>query len=156
MMRIGGAWCTAYCGAPAGVLARRITRTWIGLVWVRSSLRSPFASGFRKKVSCISRAGWRGGKLSAEKLWKSSSMSGPSATLKPISANTATISSITCSVGCTEPLRRGGDGGRDRIAQPVDRRAFDAALVRAHRAQALEQAGYHPGLAERGDADLIQ
>jgi len=50
---------------------------------------------------------WRGvfsathevGKFRAVGLWKSSSMSGPSATAKPISAKTAIISSITCMVG---------------------------------------------------------
>jgi hypothetical protein len=64
----------------------------------------------KKKVSCISRAGCFSGKFRAVKLWKSSSMSGPSATAKPISAKIVVISSITCIVGCTEPLRRGGGG----------------------------------------------
>ena len=66
--------------------------------------------GLKKKVSCISRAGCFGGKFSAVKLWKSSSMSGPSARLKPISAKTAIISSITCMIGWTHPVRRGGAG----------------------------------------------
>ncbi len=91
-----------------------------------AACRSPSAAGFRKKVSCISRAGWRGGKLSAEKLWKSSSMSGPSATPKPISAKMATISSITCMVGCTEPLRRGG-AGSERSSRPAASSASSAA-----------------------------
>ena len=56
MMRIGGLLRSAWC-APAP-----------GEVWVRSTLRSPFSSGSKKKVSCISRAGWPGGKLSAVKL----------------------------------------------------------------------------------------
>ena len=55
MMRIGGFWLS-------------IVRTCTGLVWVRSSLRSPLASGSKKNVSCISRAGWPGGKLSLVKL----------------------------------------------------------------------------------------
>ena len=137
-----------------------MVRTCTGLVWVRSSLRSPVSgSGLKKKVSCISRAGCLGGKFSAVKLWKSSSMSGPSATAKPMSAKMAIISSITCMVGCTAPLRRGGggrvrstrsdcqarvqlgglqvglaggDGGGDAVAQAVDHRALLAALVGAH------------------------
>ena len=56
-----------------------IVRTCTEEVWVRRR------SGFRwpldtKKVSCISRAGWFGGKLSASNTCQSSSISGPSAT----------------------------------------------------------------------------
>ena len=47
----------------------------------------------------MSRAGWPGGKLSAVKLWKSSSTSGPSATVKPISAKMAVISSMVWLIG---------------------------------------------------------
>ena len=49
---------------PASCMVRICT----GDVCVRSTLRSPFSFGARKKVSCISRAGWPGGKLSAVKL----------------------------------------------------------------------------------------
>src|SRR6185312_2104910 len=97
MIRIGG-------------LVLIMVRTCTGLVWVRSSVRSPSSRGSKKKVSCISRAGCFGGKFNAVKLWKSSSMSGPSATAKPISAKIAASSSNTCMVGCTEPLRRTGAG----------------------------------------------
>ena len=97
MMRMGGDWLI-------------MVRTWTGEVWVRSTFRSPSASGWKKKVSCISRAGCLGGKFRAVKLWKSSSMSGPSATAKPISAKMAIISSRVRSVGWSEPLRRGGAG----------------------------------------------
>ena len=45
MTRIGG-FCVS------------MVRICTGLVWVRSTLRSPLASGLKKKVSCISRAGW--------------------------------------------------------------------------------------------------
>ena len=45
-----------------------MVRICTGEVWVRSTLRSPLWSGWRKKVSCISRAGWPGGKFSAVKL----------------------------------------------------------------------------------------
>src|SRR5579864_5722141 len=51
----------------SGGLRVSITRIWPFEVCVRRS-RPPG----RKKVSCISRAGWSGGKLSAPKLWKSS------------------------------------------------------------------------------------
>ena len=46
-------------------------------------------SGFLdiKNVSCISLAGWFSGKLRAVKLYQSSSISGPSSILKPISLN---------------------------------------------------------------------
>ncbi len=119
-------------GAGGGVLVRCIARTCTGLVWVRSTLRSPAASGVRKKVSCSSRAGWRGGKLRAVKLWKSSSMSGPSASAKPISAKIATISSITCITGWTQPLRWGG-AGRERSRAPAARSASSAAASSAAR-----------------------
>ena len=39
-----------------------------GEVCVRSTSRSPPALGSKKKVSCMSRAGWPAGKLSAVKL----------------------------------------------------------------------------------------
>ncbi len=55
MTRIGG-FCVS------------MVRTCTGLVCVRSSLRSPVASGLKKNVSCISRAGWSGGKFSLVKL----------------------------------------------------------------------------------------
>ena len=48
--RTGGAWAF-------------MVRTWTGEVWVRNS-----ASADTWKVSCMSRAGWSSGKLSAVKL----------------------------------------------------------------------------------------
>ena len=65
MTRIGGRWCS-------------IVRAWIDEVWVRSRMSGFFSM---KKVSCMSRAGCSGGKLSAEKTCQSSSISGPSATV---------------------------------------------------------------------------
>ena len=53
---------------------------------MRSSMREPSGFGLKKNVSCMSRAGWLGGKLSMAKLYSSVSMSGPSATVKPMSA----------------------------------------------------------------------
>ena len=54
-MRIGG-FCVS------------MVRICTGEVCVRNSLRSPFSSGWKKKVSCISRAGCPSGKFSAVKL----------------------------------------------------------------------------------------
>ena len=54
-MRIGG-----FCAS--------MVRICTGEVCVRNSLRSADPSGWRKNVSCISRAGWPGGKFNAVKL----------------------------------------------------------------------------------------
>ena len=51
----------------------------------------------------MSRAGWPGGKFSAVKLWKSSSMSGPSATENPMSAKIAVSSSMVWVIGWMRP-----------------------------------------------------
>ena len=183
-MRIGGSCPAAIHGAGGGVLVRCMVRTCTGEVWVRRSLRSPVTgSGLKKKVSCISRAGCLGGKFSAVKLWKSSSMSGPSATEKPMSAKMETISSMVCMVGCTAPLaarRRGqgqvhplggelgvegggferglalGDQGGDAVAQAVDLRPFGLALVRGHRPEGLEQARYGARLAQGGHTHGVE
>ena len=55
-----------------GGLERSIVRICTLLVWVR---RRSFSE--RKNVSCVSRAGWSGVKLSASKLYQSVSTSGP-------------------------------------------------------------------------------
>ncbi len=60
------------------------------LVCVRSA--SSFSPFEIKKVSCMSRAGCSGGKLSALKLCQSSSISGPSDTTKPTRLNISIIS----------------------------------------------------------------
>ena len=93
-----------------------------------------------KKVSCVSRAGWPSGKFSAVKLCQSSSMSGPSATVKPISPNTAAISSNTCMTGCSAPaLGRGpaagtGPPSRSPAALPARRLpALPCGRARRHR-----------------------
>ncbi len=62
----------------SGAPWRRISRICTGDVCVRSS-RGETALRSTKSVSCESRAGWSGGKFSASKLWKSFSISGPSA-----------------------------------------------------------------------------
>ena len=51
-----------------GGFSLSIVRICTGEVWVRRSIRSPSGLGLKKKVSCISRAGWPTGKLSAVKL----------------------------------------------------------------------------------------
>ena len=68
---------TTYSGSGRVSIARTCT----GDVWVRSTTPDCCApSGPATKiVSCISRAGWSGGKLSASKLYHSASTSGPSA-----------------------------------------------------------------------------
>src|SRR5262245_11877863 len=58
----------------------------------------------------MSRAGWSGGMLRAPKLWKSSSISGPSTTWKPIATQRSTISSSMARSGCTWPRGRARPG----------------------------------------------
>ena len=84
--RIGGFWIS-------------MVRICTGEVWVRSSIREPSGFGLKKNVSCMSRAGWLGGKFNMAKLYSSVSMSGPSATAKPMSAKIAVSSSTTWLIG---------------------------------------------------------
>ncbi len=79
-----------------------MARIWTGEVWVLSSIGSSPES-LMKKVSCMARAGCSGGMFSASKLWNSSSISGPSATAKPICEKMAVISSRPCCTGCNAP-----------------------------------------------------
>ena len=76
-----------------------------GEVWVR--ITAPGRS-LIQKVSCICRAGWLAGMLSASKLWYSSSSSGPVATVYPNVPNTATNSPMVAAIGCVLPCRCGG------------------------------------------------
>ena len=123
MMRIGG-------------LRASMVRTCTVEVWLRSTSRGAvLGPGGKKNVSCISRAGWPTGVFSMVKLLSSVSMSGPSATEKPMSAKIAVSSSITWLIGCTRP----SSGGLSRTGSvtstvSVLRRASSAALFRAHRA----------------------
>ena len=67
---------TTYSGSGLVSMARICT----GEVCVRSTRPDRAPSGpATKNVSCISRAGWSGGKFSASKLYHSASTSGPSA-----------------------------------------------------------------------------
>ena len=80
-----------------------------------------------KNVSCISRAGWPSGKLSAVKLYQSVSMSGPSAIEKPMSEKIAVISSITWLTGWMRPSAVGA--GRTRQGD-VDALGGEAGIER--------------------------
>ncbi len=96
---------------------------------MRSSSREPSGFGLKKNVSCISRAGWPSGMLSLVKLRSSVSMSGPSATAKPMSAKIAVSSSITWLIGWMRPASAGrlahrqrdvdGLGGEARVERGV-------------------------------------
>ena len=162
-----------------------MVRICTGLVWVRRTLRAPSASGAKKKVSCISRAGWPTGKFSMVKLYSSVSMSGPSATAKPISAKIAVISSMTWLIGWIRPAsmppsragsvtstasvaRRLVEGGGLQQVAPrgqrigdaglggIDGGARHASLLRRHPAEPRQQLGERALLAERADAHGLE
>jgi hypothetical protein len=57
-------------------------------------------------VSCIERAGWFSGLFSAVKLIQSVSISGPSATSKPIEPKMASMRSMVRLTGCRPPVPR--------------------------------------------------
>src|SRR2546423_3326964 len=79
----------------------------------------------------MSRAGWLAGKLSSVKLYSSVSMSGPSATAKPMSAKMAVSSSLTCVNGWTRPTSAGGSRtGRGTSTVSVLSRASSACALR--------------------------
>ena len=124
----------------------------------------------------LHRAGrWFSGVLSAVKLWKSSSISGPSATVKPSERNSASTRSSVRVIGCSVPVPRPRPGSVTSSASPAScassfasasapRRALSAAssftfasLIRApaagrsvgrQLAEALQLLGQHAGLAE--------
>ncbi len=99
MYAMGGGWAI-------------IARIWTLLVCVRKSRREP--SGASQKLSCMSVAGWSGGKPSFVKLFSSSSTSGPSCTAKPRLPRTSTISSRTIEMGCAWPTGPGARPGSVR------------------------------------------
>ncbi len=108
---LGAAWCAPAPGscACAGACARRSRRA-------------------RGRTCRASRApGGPGGKLSLVKLKSSLSMSGPSATEKPMSAKMATISSVTWLIGWMRPVST--RGGRHRQGE-VERLAFELGFER--------------------------
>ena len=88
-------WNTGLCVASSASLRKHVpglttysgsgrvsmARIWTGEVCVRSTMPEDAdpSGAATNRVSCISRAGWSGGKLSASKLYHSASTSGPSA-----------------------------------------------------------------------------
>lgn len=114
MMRIGGCVCS-------------ITRVCTDEVWVRSS-----TSGLRrmKKVSCMSRAGWSAAKFRDENTCQSSSISGPSAMLKPRRRKIELISWRTSISGWRVPI---GRGAAERVRSSPERSVsvFSVASLRA-------------------------
>ena len=83
-----------------GIFPDSIARTCTDEVWVRSEISGFFSI---KKVSCISLAGCSAGKFRAVKLCQSSSISGPSETVKPIFEKTSIILFLIIDKGCREP-----------------------------------------------------
>ncbi len=121
--------------------------------------------------------------LRAVKLWKSSSMCGPSATVKPIAPKIATTSSMVWLIGWMRPSgsartgrvtsmrsvlrraasasassRRGGSGDRrlDLVLELVEGGAVRAPRLGVERAQPLHQLGHAAAPTERCDARLFQ
>ena len=90
-----------------------------------------------KKVSCMSRAGWSGGVLSASKLCHSVSIQGPVRTSKPMPWKICSISRRTSVSGCSVPRRaparrqRDVDGAREIFGQ---RGVVEPGQARADRA----------------------
>ena len=111
-------WNTGLCVASSGSVRKhlpglttytgsgRVSRARIctGEVCVRSTTPEwPPSGPATKIVSCISRAGWSGGKFSASKLYHSASTSGPSAISYPMPTNTSASRSPTVVTGCLAP-----------------------------------------------------
>ncbi len=63
----------------------------------------------------MSLAGWYSGKFKAVKLCQSSSISGPSDTVKPILLKTSIILFFTSEIGCLDPNSMGSEG---RVKSP--------------------------------------
>ena len=107
-----------------------ITRTCTEEVCVRKARSGSFSM---KKVSCMSRAGCSSGKFRAVKLWKSSSISGPSETVNPMREKMSMISLRTMESGWRVP--RGAVAGSVRSkplpSPPVcwSRRSFNATIL---------------------------
>ena len=81
-------------------------------------------------MSCIARAGWFSGMLSAVKLYHWVSISGPSATEKPRSAKISVSSSITWLTGWIEPVGLSG-AGSDRSSRSVASRRSSSSFSSA-------------------------
>lgn len=81
-----------------------------------------------KNVSCMSRAGWSGAKFSEENTCQSSSISGPSAMVKPSRRKMSTISSRTRLSGWRVPMGM-GEGVRVR-SRPAGSSSLDDSASR--------------------------
>ena len=106
--RVGGVVIAAEGAAGHDDAERRLAApAWCGSAPARCACAAACAAVRRRgrqiEVSCSCRAGWSGGMLSAVKLWKSSSICGPSATVKPISPKIATTSSMVWLIGWMRP-----------------------------------------------------
>ena len=112
--------------ARIGGLRVSIARTCTGEVWVRS--RWPSSS---QNVSCVSRAGWSVGMLSASKLWRSSSTQGPSRTSKPIERKRSSSSRRICVTGWSVPPPRRAPG----MVASTHSRVAERALARRRAAR---------------------
>ena len=86
-----------------------------------------------KKVSCMSRAGWSGGVLSASKLFHSVSIHGPVRTSKPRPRKIVSISRRTRVSGCSVPsgAPRAGSVTSTTRARSAARLASSSAASRA-------------------------
>ena len=106
---------------------------------VRGAPRSgPAGAAWTQKLSCMSVAGWSGGKASLVKLFSSSSTSRPPATTKPRSRKMARSSSRAWRMGCAWPRpssrRPGRVRSKGRAAQVrLARGARDGAEARLER-----------------------
>ena len=93
-------------------------------------------------MSCIARAGWLSGMLSAVKLYQSSSISGPVATLFQLGFFHRRL-----------PCRKRVG---NRLAEALDSRRLRLALFRCHRAERLHQRRDAALLAEVFDAQRLE
>src|SRR6185503_18408504 len=82
----------------------------------------------------MSRAGWSAGTFRAPKLWKSSSISGPSTTWNPMATQMSTISSSMARNGWTCPRGRARPGSVTSTRSSASARSSRAASSRASRA----------------------
>ena len=87
-------------------LDRRPVRLHVADLDRRGVRAQQVAARRRRRCRASTRAGWFSGVLSAVKLWKSSSISGPSATSKPSERNSVSMRSSVRVTGCRPPVPR--------------------------------------------------
>ena len=171
-MRIGG-----FCAS--------MVRICTGEVWVRSTMRSPSSFSCKKKVSCISRAGWPSREIERGEIVVVGLDVRPfgdgeaeigedggdlvddladrmdAAGLQRLGAHRQRdVDRLRREAADEVLLLENGAAGGERLAdavlQAVQRRPHDLALLRRHGAEALHQFGDAALLAERGDALGLQ